>query len=427
MISGISPTRIRNRLPCWEKRHVRRRLLFVAEAVSLAHVGRPLLLARWARRAGYDVVFACGTAFADLVRAEGFEPLPLPTIPPAVFFQRVRRGRFFYTTDELEDYRQAEHALLHRLQPDLVVSDFRLSLAISTAHTCVPLLSLVNAYWSPSAASRFGPPPAGLLGRLPGWLGRAVFAALRPLAFRRFARPLDEVRRRHGLPALGDFRHHYTAGNGCAYLDLPELVPLSALPPGHFFLGPVLWQPRCSDTLEVEGLEGSRPLIYVSLGGSGDAGVLPAVLEALEQLGADAVVSGIEPERVPIRGSGQRWVVPRLDPGPVLRRAALTVCHGGSGTIYQSLAHGVPLLCLPGNGDQELASSAVAARRAGCLVEPARATASLLARRLAEMLGDGRYRRASRRLARAIRRHDTRRRWLAFLRQALPTIGCHND
>jgi UDP:flavonoid glycosyltransferase YjiC (YdhE family) len=37
----------------------RKKILFVAEAVTLAHVGRPLALAQMLDRQRYDVHFAC--------------------------------------------------------------------------------------------------------------------------------------------------------------------------------------------------------------------------------------------------------------------------------------------------------------------------------------------------------------------------------
>src|SRR5438046_1250123 len=84
------------------------RILFVGEAVSLAHVGRPAVLARWAREAGYDVHFACGSAFASVARAEGFAPYNLRTLDAATFYLRLNAGNFFYTADELEAYVHAE-------------------------------------------------------------------------------------------------------------------------------------------------------------------------------------------------------------------------------------------------------------------------------------------------------------------------------
>src|SRR4029077_14043170 len=98
---------------------------------------------------------------ASIVRDEGFEPISLPTIDGRTFFQRISKIQFMYTADDLEEYVLAELEMLANLQPDLVVSDFRLSAGISCALGGTPLLALANAYWSPGHVCRFLPPKGG--------------------------------------------------------------------------------------------------------------------------------------------------------------------------------------------------------------------------------------------------------------------------
>jgi UDP:flavonoid glycosyltransferase YjiC (YdhE family) len=207
----------------------KRRILFFGEAVSLAHVARPAVLARWAREAGHEVHFACGARYAGVARGEGLDPLPLPTVEPADFYRRLSRGKFFYTYDELIACVQAELRLIREVKPDLVVGDFRLTLPVSAKLAGVKCLTLSNAHWSPAAERRLGAPEGGLFGLLPRFVRQPLFDAIKPLAYRFFAAPLDRVRRSFGLPGFDDFREHYTAGDFCAYLDLPELFPALGL------------------------------------------------------------------------------------------------------------------------------------------------------------------------------------------------------
>lgn len=403
------------------------RLLFLAEAVALAHVTRPCVLARWARESGYEVTVACGPAHADIVRSEGFEPVLLPTIDLSTLWDRLRKGQFFYRVEELVDYVEAELRLYDELQPDLVIGDFRNSAPVSTAVAGLPLVSLLNAYWSNGHPCRFPPPRANVFRVLPPLLGQALFASIRPFVYRWFGTPIfNRLRQRYGLPAVTDFREHYTSGNWCAYLDLPELVPVPSLLRSHFYLGPVVWQPRQAAPLALGSLGTRRPLAYVSMGSSGDNALLPDVLRALADLDFDCAVSGVgtdEEARLhrALPCLRNRALFRRLlDPRAVLVRAVVTVCHGGSGTVYQSLAAGVPVLCLPSNPDQGLVAAAVAAQGAGRTVAPGGATPRRLARALAKLLDDPGPVAAARRLARSLHRHDTRARWLAFLKEAAP-------
>ena len=398
-----------------------RPLLFVCEAVSLAHLGRPLTLARWAREAGHEVEVACGEAFASIARLEGFEPHLLPTIPENVFFHRLAQGRFFYTEQELEEYVAAERLLMQSLCPRLVVGDFRLSLPISAAVAGIPSLALVNAYWSHGASGRLPPPDAGMLGLLPPRVRDLVFAGIMPLAVSHFAQPVDAVRRRHGQPKLRDFRRHYCAGTWCGYLDLPSLVPVRRLPAGHFYLGPLPWQPSGLAAPDLVGLGQQRPLAYLSLGSSGDSRLLPELLAALLNCGCDIALSGMPAEganalRKAVPALRGRLVAAQLfAPDEVLRRAALTICHGGSGTIYQSLAAGVPILCLPGNPDQQLASRALVLSGAGLSLRREDASVDRVAPRVARILHDGSFVKRARAMRTLLAAHDTRGAWLRFL------------
>jgi UDP:flavonoid glycosyltransferase YjiC (YdhE family) len=400
-------------------------ILFVGEAVSLAHVGRPAMLASWARDSGYEVVFATGAAYARIAREKGFDPLELPTIAPQTFYDRLAKGSFFYTRSELETYVHAELELFERLNPDLVVGDFRLSLAISTAVSAIPLLSLNNAHWSPGRRCPFPPPDHGFFGALPRPVRRALFALLRPAAFRFFAKSVDDVRQRFGLARLLDFRLHYTAGTWCAYLDLPELVPVETLPAGHFYLGPVVWQPDAIEAPRLDAPSDGRGLAYVSMGSSGDIRVLPAVIRALAALDYDIVISGISTEQASaMRQDARAWserciAAPFFNPDDVFERADVTVCHGGTGTIYQSLAAGVPLLCLPGNPDQSLMSEAVVKDGSGLAVEASKVTERNIGDALMELRRNPRYRSSAMEKAVLIKSFDARRRWSEFLQRVL--------
>ena len=59
----------------------RRRVLFVGEAVTLAHVSRPLTLAGFLDPARYDVHIACDDRFSKLFDALPYTLWPLHSIP----------------------------------------------------------------------------------------------------------------------------------------------------------------------------------------------------------------------------------------------------------------------------------------------------------------------------------------------------------
>ncbi|MFH1021892.1 MAG: hypothetical protein V1809_00710, partial [Planctomycetota bacterium] len=171
------------------KKPTRKRILFIGEAVSVSHVARPVVLAKWAKSAGYDVVFACGKAYSRVARTEGLNPEEIVTISPELFYKRLSRGQFFYTEAELKAYVEAERELIARIKPDLVVGDFRLTLAISTRLAGIPHLNLMNAHWSPGRERRLPPPQSGIWGYMPSVVRNALFRLIEPIAFKQFGKP----------------------------------------------------------------------------------------------------------------------------------------------------------------------------------------------------------------------------------------------
>ncbi|MBA4387721.1 MAG: hypothetical protein C0404_07050, partial [Verrucomicrobia bacterium] len=394
---------------------VRKRILFVGEGIALAHVARAAVLAGWAKEAGHDVSFACSERYADVACREGLEPIPLRTIDPALFFSRLSQGRFMFTVKDLKDYISGEIKLIGEVRPDLIVGDFRLTLPISAALSGIRCMSLLNSHLSPAAKRNLTAPEGGFFGLLPGPARRALFSTIRPLAYRLFAAPLDRVRRDLGLPTFSDFREHYSAGDCCAYLDLPEFAPVDHMPANHFYLGPVIWRPRGFALPALGALGLDRPLAYVTIGSTGDGGWLPKILESLLAMGCDMAVSGIgQTEAGELRRrlpalAGRSLMGRILDPTQILERAMLTVCHGGSGTVYQSLEASVPVLCFPSNADQRIVVQAVEASGTGLVGDGTR-----VGEQIAELIA-GRCGAKTQWMASCIRCNDTRGRWLKFL------------
>ena len=79
------------------------KILFLAEAVSLAHVGRPLILAKWAHEQGIEVHFAASAKGISKTNANsfGFSTHALQTIDENLFYTRVNQGKFFYQKKDL--------------------------------------------------------------------------------------------------------------------------------------------------------------------------------------------------------------------------------------------------------------------------------------------------------------------------------------
>lgn len=343
---------------------MRQRVLFVTENITLAQVVRLATLARGLDPERYEVHFACSDYDPLVFEGTSFQRWPLYTIDKEQGFKSLAKGERMYDVKTLERYVADERRVLDAVKPAVVIGDFRLSLSVSAPLSGVHCGSLINAYWSPYAVREKWPVPDHPIVRLVG-VERAekYFPQALPKVFGHFAAPLNSVRERHGLPAFETLSHQLCFGDSVLYPDVPELCPLQDAPASHHFLGAVQWSPTVAVPPVLQG-DPTLPLVYVTLGSSGDVAALPTVLAGLDGLplrGVLATAGRAAPVKVP-----SNFVVADYVPGELLATQALfVVTNGGSSTGYQALAAGVPVLGIPSNLDQYLAMQAIERAGAG--------------------------------------------------------------
>lgn len=396
-----------------------KKLLFFAESVSLAHIGRPLVLANWAKEHGYQVHIATGSKGLELLKASNsdIDSSEIFSISGEAFYQRVNQGKFFYTASELEQYVAAEIKTIQEIQPDFIVSDFRLTTAISARVMKIPLINLSNAYWSPHYECKFPAPQTGIFTWMPETFRNHLFDLIRPIAFKTFGKQINTIRKKYNLPSVEDFRTHYTAGDYTLYMDHPEFIKIGQPPIGHTFLGPVIWSPQLAEKIK----DIKKKSIYITMGSSGNNNVLTQIAKACVQLDRNLIISGLNQTET------QRLisVVPELksiatiksfiNAEEILENCDLTICHGGSGTVYQSLSTNTPVLCFPHNPDQGLVSMAVQENHWGASVSPSQSNANFIFQSINRILNNQEISQSVEQFSKKLKSHQTKDHWILFL------------
>jgi UDP:flavonoid glycosyltransferase YjiC (YdhE family) len=279
------------------------------------------------------------------------------------------------------------------LAPDLVVSDVITAAGGLAAELMdVPWVELnPHPLYRPSK----GLPPLGS-GLAPGVgvRGRIRDAVMRTLSARSWREGLRQrsaVRVEIGLPAddAGPLRR--------LIATLPALeVPRPDWPSEAVVVGPLHFEPT-SSALEIPA--GSGPVVVVapSTAMTGTPGMATLALEVLtpgEVLpsGSRVVVSRLSGPDVAV----PPWAVVGLGrQDELLARADLVICGGGHGIVSKSLLAGVPLVVVPGGGDQWEIANRVVRQGSAQLVRPL--TAAALTAAVGEVLASPRYREAARR------------------------------
>ncbi|MFS8096774.1 hypothetical protein LFM09_06490 [Lentzea alba] len=275
-------------------------------------------------------------------------------------------------------------------EPDLVVCDV-LALGASMA---AELLGVPWAQLSPHPLyepSRGLPPLGSGLAAGVGVRGRmrdAVLRAFTARSIREGSRQRAVVRQRIGLSA----REPGPAVRLIATLPALE-VPRPDWPRNAHVVGPLLWE---ASRERMSPPPGTAPLVMIapSTAWTGAADMASMTLDALRGLGVRAVVSTFAPAPDGLPS----WA--RSGPGrqdELLRESSVLVCGGGHGMLAKALRAGVPVVVVPGGGDQWEMANRVARQGSGVIVRPS--TVEGLRDAVARVLGDPRFAAAAGRAA----------------------------
>lgn len=408
---------------------MKKKILFIGDAVTWSQVVRLLVLARGLDPHRYEVHFASGRFDERLFHGTSFTRWPISSVSPEKMISWINSSsiKSMYTKAVLEKYVAEELCLYEAIRPDLVVPDARWSTPISAPAFGVPCATLVNAYWSRRTTRKRFPMPDHPIVRLLGVsaVEKYLFPIARPIYFRYFAAPVNKLRRKYELPELGDLIDVMTWGDRVLFPDDPLITPLTHQAPHETFLGPVLWSPQIPLPAFWDELGRDRPMIYATLGSSGAVDAVPPVLEALGGMDVDVVfstASRVTPKNVP----RNVWVVEMIPGDLAARKAAVVVCNGGASTGYQALAEGTPIVGIPSNVDQFLAATAMRDAGAGLLLRGSTVTAAKIRAAVERVMREASFTQAAQCVAASFASFDRHARFRAVVDEVIAHGGTAN-
>lgn len=362
----------------------KRRILFFGEAVSLAHVARPLVLADALSNQGYEVFFACDSVYKKFVdQYQKLKYIPIKSISPEKFMDSLYYGKSIYSKNTLERYIAEDIKVINEINPDLIVGDFRISLSISSKICHKTHFSLTNAYWSPFANNQFESPETIYTKYLGFDLANVLFKLVYPIAFKEQAKAYNKLAHQLTINKASDIRDMYTRGDKVLYLDPPDFVNMNKLPENHHYIGPIIWSPKIAVPIWMEQIQNTSNNVYATFGSSGLAKLLPQVCDGILASGNKAVIATANRINVPC--NPQIFQADFLPGETILENCNLAICNGGSATGYQALSKGVPVIGIPQNLDQFLTMQTIEANGLGILIRPSQATPKKIAQAIKEI------------------------------------------
>ncbi len=343
--------------------------------------------------AGDSPTLLTGTEWLDNARSAGVEAVELVGLDPTALDDDTDAGAKIHQ-------RAARMAVqnvpvLRDLAPDLVVSD----VITACGGLAAELLDIPWVELNPAPLYRpsKGLPPIGS-GLAPGVglrgrLRDAVLRAMTARAWQKGIRQRSAVRVEIGLPASDPGPRRRLVAT------LPALeVPRPDWPDEAVVVGPLHFEPTDA-VLQIPPGDGPVVVVAPSTAFTGAAGLTEMALETLKPgevlaEGARLVISRLGGDDLDV----PPWAVVGLGrQDRLLAHADLVVCGGGHGMVSKTLMAGVPMVVVPGGGDQWEIANRLVRQGSARLIRPLEPAA--LADAVTEVLSSPRYAKAARKAA----------------------------
>lgn len=382
-----------------------KKILFFAEYITLSHPGRCFVLADLLKDAGYELSIAVSPKVSKLIPPIFTRIFDLTSIPGEVFLNRVSKGRLPYTDAELDAYVREESQILADYQPDLIISDFRLSLGVSARLAHIPYVNIASVYWKAEPAGAHKkytvPDLFPLTSLFPIPLAQALFDLFAPTAFKKYCRLFNDFRARHGLGSLGnDIARVYTEGDYIIYDDVFGFHGGCH----EFHLGPLNWALQGDLPDWWEKLPRDRPKILISVGSSGSPKSFNNLVKALAHRRETIIIITAKNN---IRESSSPNIVfaDYLPMKEAMRHCDLFVGNGGISS-YLALEAGIPAIGIPHILDQYLCCDHLQSTGACEMIRGDRVRPRELNALIDKMLAEPSYRLSAKKMAEKIGHSD---------------------
>jgi UDP:flavonoid glycosyltransferase YjiC (YdhE family) len=382
-------------------------------------------LGRRLQSRGHDVVYFQVADLERPIRAAGlqFRQLGRDDFPPGSLrardeevgkltgFAALRCGLRGVKRNAKMLFRDAPDAIRDEGVDSLIVDQVEMAGGTVAEHLGLPFISVAAALpinTDPLTPHCLFPWPhrAGVLARLRNRLGNLAFEWIGSGVLN----VINRQRRAWGLPSAGNVQSLFSRLSQVTQLPAALELP-GRRPPQVHHTGP--WTDvtaREQTHFPWSRLDPGRTLVYASMGTllNGVVRTFQMIAEACAGLDLQLVISLGGGQDPALLGDlpGDPIVVGYAPQLQLIRRAALTISHGGLNTALESLAQGVPMVVLPVTYDQPGVGSRVEWAGVGQSIPVGRLTVDRLRDSVRTVLGDPAYRERASRLQSSIEAAD---------------------
>ena len=319
-------------------------ILLVFPYDVMAHYLRCLQLANYLK-AHFSIRFQYSSRYNSFVTGAGFKTFESASLDADTVQRCVSSFDFSWLNYRDLSYLYNEQVkVIKEQKADAVLGDMAPTLKMAAEKTGVHYFSLVNGYMSRYYSYVRRMPKSYPLYKLFNLLPDSLFSYFtnvgEHLFFHDMHRPFSKIRKSANLSP----KHSYIQeleGDVTLLCDLPVLFPQTNLPSNYYFIPPLYHPLGNNECTVVERLDNDKKTLYVSMGSTGNWKKV-SFLNNPQYRKFNIVTSG---DNDGIIKGPNIFSYSFINSSALFKIIDLVICHGGNGTIYQALAHGIPVLC----------------------------------------------------------------------------------
>ena len=318
----------------------------------LSHYSRCIQLAESIQNKN-EIYFCASEKYNELIFNAGFKVFDCEFFDPQIVLEDSRKFKFSWLNYEnIKRVFQSQVKIIQKYKPSAVFGDTAPTLKMAADLTNTKHVSLMNGYMSKYYALTRKISKDHRASKLQNELPKNLFEKMintgEQVAFHLIQRSFNKLRRENNLPKQKMYLDELE-GDFNLICDDAEMFPQKNLPQNYKIIGPLYYESEDKEPEIEKFMQNGKSSILVNIGSSGD-------LKNFSFLNNDyfkdfnIIFAGEKAKSL----SGSN-VIQRnfINSGAILDNIDLVLCHGGNGIIYQSLAHGVPLICATSIFEQE--------------------------------------------------------------------------
>lgn len=318
----------------------------------LSHYSRSLQLCG-AIRDKFNIRFPSSSLYNKLIEKHRFNTFDCESFDSGMVLEAAKQFDFSWLSlEKTEKIFLSQGTAIRKFNPVCVIGDTAPTLRMAAEYTNTRYFSIMNGYMTKYYKTGRRIPSAHPLYNLfrffPAAPQRMIVGLGERIKFREIHKPFSLLRKKYGLLAKRTYLDEIE-GDYNLICDPDEFFPQKELPENYYIIGPLYYVGNDDERDLFKILPKNGKNIVINLGSSGN-------WERLKFLG-DSVFNQynfIIAGDVPFAFNRQNIITRKfINMSAILEKVDLVICHGGNGTIYQSLAYGIPLLCLTNIFEQE--------------------------------------------------------------------------